>query len=96
VVVGSSVLAAPFQNKLQARLRDLYWEAYAFVIQTVNAAGHLPGTELPKGPAEIVEDGVAKVMELLQRPATWTIREQKAVQEWVAAKWELDHGNGTS
>lgn len=93
--VGSSVLAAPFQNKLQAHLERRYRKVFLFVIQTVNAAGHLPGTELPKGPGEIVEDGTPQVMELLQRPETWTIREQKAVQEWVAAKWELDHGNST-
>jgi hypothetical protein len=96
VPAGSSVFAAPFQNKLQERYRELYWKAYSFVIETANSAGYLPGTEPPKGPDEIVEAGMATIQDLMTRPKTWTIREQRAVQEWFAALWERSHGNGAS
>lgn len=98
MAVGSSVLAAPFQNKLREHLREHYKKVFLFIIQTANSAGYLPHTEPAKGPDEIVEAGAERIAALMQpgRAATWTIREQKFVRDWFSAAWERAHGNGTS
>lgn len=88
MAVGSSVLAAPFQNRLRGHLREHFRKVILFVIQNANAAGYLAGTDPAKGADDKVEAGLPTVQELMTRPETWTPREQEFMQEWWEAVWE--------
>lgn len=94
MAVGSSVLSAPFQNKLREHLREHYMKVMVFVLKTANSAGYLAGTDPAKGPDEIVEAGLDRIQALMTRPQTWTIREQEFVRDWWKAVWERRNGNG--
>lgn len=93
MAVGSTVLAAPFQDRLREHLREHYKKVLLFVLQTANSAGYLAGTEPAKGSDEKVEAGLDRIQELMQRPQTWTIREQEFVRQWWKAAWERADGN---
>lgn len=92
MAAGSSVLAAPFQNKLREHLREHYKKVLLFVLETANSAGYLAGTDPARGADEIVEAGFGRMQELMARRNTWTIREQQFVRDWFVALVERRDG----
>lgn len=96
MAAGSQILAAPFQNKARVHLAAHFKKVFLFVVQVANSAGYLAGTDPARGPDETVEAGMGRIQELMQRPDSWTTREQDFVREWFTALWERQHGNGNS